>query len=458
MMNIDYERFKPNYKVKLISYTKRIDDPNAGPDEISAFGALGCFKEKTPSEIYEETKVKGKEVLEQKTEKVIENSFGRGHGSVADQNAFIFELENVSRATTLFLCSFSYLSHLQQSLRRANANRGYELPESILDSIYAKEIITTLNISFKLYENMIKEGIPNEDARYILPLYTRTNIQTMGDARELTHVYHLSQIMQIPTTVSNVVKKIIEQASIVSPKLFKKRKMNYEPLSWYPAPQIYGKNDTIKEIIKDNNMPKSVKIIKHNVKHETIIKAIKERDEAEISNLKHVHNGKAIEGFLAPMSIATLHQTIRQRTWDHTTESIYDAAQRGEIVIPPTIQKTNFATAYAIQCREMVLLYKNIINDIPINDAIGIIPHSVLIYDLIHINGWNALHALGKRICAEAQWEVRYIAEEIAKEIININPELSDVIGPQCRIYGICPEKKPCPRFRKSINEIIKDE
>ena len=454
----EYEKYKQNYKVKLISYTKRIDDPEAGPDEISAFGALGCFEEKTPSQLYHEMKEKEKEKIEQKTEKVIENSFGRGHGSVADQNAFIFEIENLGRATTLLLCSFNYLSHLQQSLRRANADRGYELPESILSSNIAKEVISTLDISFKLYEDMIKAGVPNEDARYILPLYTRTNIQTLGDARELTHLYTCSQLPGVPSTVKSTVESMIDEASKVAPKLFEKRKMNYEPLSWYPAPQIYGKNETMKEIIKENNSPKKPVYITHEIKEEIIMKAVKERDEAELSNLKHLHNGR-MDAFLVPVSIVTLHQAIRQRTWDQAVESIYDAAERMEFVTPPTVKKSDLAKAYEIQCREMALLYKKMIeNGIQMNDAIGVMPHSLVVYELIHINGWNALHALGKRICTEAQLEVREIAEGIAKEIIRINPNLSGILGPQCKVYGVCPEKKPCQRFRKSINDIMKNE
>ncbi len=107
----------------------------------------------------------------------------------------------------------------------------------------------------------------------------------------------------------------------------------------------------------------------------------------------------------------------------------------------------------------MALLYRKMIeNGIQMNDAIGLMPHSLVVYELIHINGWNALHALGKRICTEAQWEVREIADGITKEIIRINPNLSSILGPQCKVYGVCPEKKPCHRFRKSINDIMKNE
>ncbi len=455
----EHERFdKP--KVKLISYTSRKDFTGCGPDEISAFGALGCFEEKTPTELYDDMWLtKPKEEMDKKVEKVLNASVGRGHGSVADQNAFIFEISDVSRATTLFLCSPCYLSHLQQSLRRANADRGYELPETILNSKIKENAILVLDLAFRLYEEMIKDGIPIEDARYILPLYTRTNIQTLGDARELTHLHGMSKGEDVPSVVKQTVQMMVDEAKKIAPKLFEERKMNYEKLGWYPAPQIYSENQTIQRIVSENNNPSKVVFVNSELQIEQIMKAVIDRDEAELANLKHSHNGSEINGFLAPMSIVTLHQAIRQRTWDHSVESIYDAAERGNVIIPKTIENSKWKEKYNFLTIEMFALYKEIVrHGIGRNDAVGVVPHALMVYDLIHINGWNALNAIGKRTCTEAQWEIREIAEGIALEIGKRNPRLFAFLGPQCKLYGICPEKKPCSRFKKSFKESYVEE
>ncbi len=454
MPEMDFSKLKKQPTIKLISYTSRKNFSDYGPDEISAFGALGCFEEKTPSQLYDDLWLTmPKEKLDEKADKIINASIGRGHGAVADQNAFVFEIENLSRAATLFLCSPNYLSHLQQSLRRANADRGYELPETILTSGINRQTVMVLDNAFKLYEEMIKAGIPNEDARYVLPLYTRTNIQTLGNARELTHLHAMAQSSAVPTLVKNVVEDMIKKASEIAPKLFKKRKMNYEKLAWYPAPQIFSeKNETMRRIINENRYPDKVMLISHKLSEETIMSAIIDRDESELANMKHVHNGSQIEGFLAPISLVTLHQAIRQRTWDQSVQSIYDAAERAEFVTPKKIEDSEWKNKYILQCKDMLALYK-MLNDYNVgkNDSIGVIPHSTIIYDLIHINGWNALHSIGKRTCTEAQWEVREMAEGIALEIAKTNPKLFSYMGPQCKIYGICPEKKPCNRFGRSL-------
>ena len=38
------------------------------------------------------------------------------------------------------------------------------------------------------------------------------------------------------------------------------------------------------------------------------------------------------------MSLNAFHQAIRQRTWNQSVQSIYDALKRNEIVVPPKVR------------------------------------------------------------------------------------------------------------------------
>ena len=461
MPEADFSRFKKKPKIELISYTHRKGFKDYGPDEISAFGALACFEQKPGTVLYDDMwLVNPKEKVNEKAEKVIQASIGKLHGAVADQNAFVLENAGLSRATTLFMCSPQYLSFLQQSLRRADADNWYELPDSILSEKIKEQAVKVMDDAFKLYGEMINDKVPNEDARYVLPLYTKTNIQAIGNARELTHLHAMSQLPSVPSVTKYVIERMVDEAAKVAPKLFKDRKLNYETLAWYPAAQLYAeRNETLKQIIIENRSPEKPRYIEHKLQDETIIRAIVDREEAELANLKHVHNGSGINGYLTFMSLVTLHQAIRQRTWDQTVESIYDAAERAKAITPGRIEVTKWAEQYKAQCNSMFELYKMLVAyGIPKNDAIGVIPHSTMIYDLIHINGWNALHSIGKRTCPKAQWEIREIAEGIALEIARLNPKIFAYMGPQCKIYGFCPEGKPCSRFKKSFYQRVEEE
>lgn len=176
--------------------------------------------------------------------------------------------------------------------------------------------------------------------------------------------------------------------------------------------------------------------------------AIKNRGEEELANLKHIHNT-----FLVKMSLACWHQAMRQRTWNQSVESIYDAAERFNFITPQSILKNkDYSIKYMNLNFELAKFYHDLIGcDIPKQEAVGVLPHSLTIYDLIHADGWNAIHAIGKRTCTEAQWEIRGIAKKMADLIKEVNPVLGRYAEPQGIVYGRCPERKPCGYCEKKL-------
>lgn len=445
-----------DFNVKLIGFT-----PN--PQTLSTAGALGCFEEKSSAQLLDELMALSLAERLKREQGVLKNSFGRGHGSVGDQNCFIFSIENLPRLATFQLCLPEYLAHLQQSLRRAKASRGYHLPPVITLSRLADRTKAVLFQAFRFYEKAVELGVPAEDARFPLPLATRTNIQTTGNARELCHLWQMSQIEGVPSVVKAVVEEMILQAKLVAPYLFKDFGANFEVLAWLPAAQVYAPaNKTIAELIervhgKAALLSWSSFFLNHQIKA-MVERAVKEKDEAELANLKHIHFE-----FLMPMSLACLHQAIRQRTWNHSVESIYSAVERAlnsedmGMVVPPSIRKCKLLAEYQEQHRQMLCLFRNLLEaGIPASEAIGVIPHSLRIYDLIHVNGWNALHSIGKRTCLEAQWEIRGIAWSMARHIKQVLPALGKWVEPQCISYGKCPEVKDCGYYEKVRRQTLK--
>ncbi len=437
------------FKVELVGYT-------SNPQLLSVAGALGCFEEKSSAQIMEELRMLPEEKRKIKEGRVLKNSFGRGHGSVGDQNYFIFSIEDLPRAATFQLCLPEYLSHLQQSLRRAKASRGFYLPKTIKQSNLVDKVNKIFFQSFELYEKMVQEGIPAEDARFLLPLYTKTNIQTGGDARELCHLWKMSHQDSVPSIVRAVVDEMIFQAKQMAPDLFEDFGFNYETLAWYPSSQLYTKtNETLNRLIRVHQQ-KTDKVAflgwssALEITPEIIDRAVREKNEAELANLKHAHFE-----FLVPMSLTCFHQATRQRTWDHSIESVYDALKiavgsEERMIIPPSIKNFSFLSLYQEQHQEMLNLYQELLKiGIPQSEAVGVIPHSLKIYDLIHINGWNAIHSIGKRICTAAQWEIRGIAWAMAKTIKKVCPAFEKWVEPQCITYGKCPEIEDCGYYKK---------
>jgi len=421
-------------------------------------GALGCFKEKSSGQIREDLMAfrvghSEKEYLK-KVKGVMKNSFGRGHGSVGDQSDFVFSLENVPRSVTLQLCLPEFLEHLQQSLRRAKPERGFYTPPEIANSAMGDRTQRTMEYSFKLYDLMTKSGIPGEDARYLLPLNTRTNIQTKGNARELSHLLTMcaSEWQMMPDVVFRVIKEMILEAGKNSLTLFANYAANHELLAWYPSSQLYAKRNITMDNLIALNGPKAkngVVLLGHDINpaitRQTLESGVRGREEAELANLKHAHFE-----FLAAMSLACFHQATRQRTWNQSVEPIYSAVRAdlrwgNRMYIPSSIERSNFKEEYAVQHKNLMTCFRELVAlGIPESEAVGVVPHSLVVWDWIHVNGWNAIHAIGKRTCKKAQLEIRRVAWRMAQEIKRVAPIFDGFVQPQCVIYGKCPEIDGC--------------
>jgi len=174
------------------------------PVDLVVYGAYSTLK-KAPSHILKRMDLEAGNV-EKRRERLLNVTLESGHLSVP-----------------------LYLSHLQQSMRRVEPY-GLTLPESLrgigwLDSL--------LDQSLDLYYEMVNDGIPKEDARYVIPLYSSTNIQTVGNAREYTNLLLLSRQEGVPTITRRIVEEIINELRSVSGGLFKEYTCSGSPGWWW---------------------------------------------------------------------------------------------------------------------------------------------------------------------------------------------------------------------------------
>ncbi len=444
-------------KIELVGVLKHPEDEWWDPEDYPVSGAMGCFSESSTSDLHKKHKVEGvpygpkKKDWESTKEIIMRETSGRGHGAVLDQSAFVYSIDNLTRASTLFLCGPEYGAHVQQSLRRANAERGFfdlsgeeEFDGSRGFIEVSKRGDDLMERQFDLYERMIAKDsagdpkVPIEDARIILPLNTKTAIQTGWNARELMHLKSMAERMDVGYDVFDTVEEMYSEAEKVAPRLMKNRGSNFEILSWFPSPQLFAKsNPSLERIANQGNgfqfrgFSKGLELSEEEVRQ-----AVEDRDEALLSDLKHYHFS-----FVAPMSLMSFHQATRQRTWNQAVEPLRNAVGRGEYIVPNNISGTEFEEEFSSLAEESINYVRK--NGDNVN-SYGVVPHALKVYDAIHINGWNALHSVGKRTCKTAQWEIRGIARGIADKIREVAPELGKYSLPQGMLYGTCPERENC--------------
>jgi len=117
----------------------------------------------------------------------------RGHLSVLEHAYATFRISGVSRAFTHQLVRHRLCSFIQQSQRYVDeSNFNFIEPQSIKNNPEAHSIFTeSIDNARKTYVELQKLGIKNEDARFVLPNATESQIVITANLREWRHIVEL---------------------------------------------------------------------------------------------------------------------------------------------------------------------------------------------------------------------------------------------------------------------------
>ena len=70
----------------------------------------------------------------------------------------------------------------------------------------------------------------------------------------------------------------------------------------------------------------------------------------------------------------------------------------------------------------------------------------------------NLIDTMRKRLCSQAEPETRAYAEDFKAALHEVQPEISDVLAPNCVYRGFCPELKPCGFWDALSKEMTKED
>ena len=122
--------------------------------------------------------------------KILENALKIGHANLLEYININFELRGVSRALTHQLVRHRIASFAQESQRHVkisiNSIEWYVAPASAVPLFH-----TAMHAAGQSYLECIEQGMPIEDARYLLPNGCTTNINMNINARSLDNFFKL---------------------------------------------------------------------------------------------------------------------------------------------------------------------------------------------------------------------------------------------------------------------------
>ena len=146
-----------------------------------------------------------------------------GHTSVIEHASFTFAISDVSRSLTHQLVRHRIASYSQQSQRYVNLNEPtYVIPPLIAKNKKTKEAYEqTMQAIWEHYNKLLKLHIPAEDARYVLPNATCTNIMVTMNARSLLNFFELRCCLHAQWEIRMLANKMLREVKVVAPRIFK---------------------------------------------------------------------------------------------------------------------------------------------------------------------------------------------------------------------------------------------
>jgi len=129
------------------------------------------------------------------TAELIKKVIQKGHHSVLEHALATFRIKGGSRVFTHELVRHRLMSPSQESQRYVEYGKTkefeYVVPPTIKNTPCADRFQQLAALTFDLYEEMVKSGVPKEDARYILPNATTSEIVISANFRELRHIFEV---------------------------------------------------------------------------------------------------------------------------------------------------------------------------------------------------------------------------------------------------------------------------
>jgi len=378
-------------------------------DEAAILAAVGVKISQTP---FEKGDIQAlyKECRENREEsKKLVNFIMKKHGHMilGDFLPYAITLEDISRLAAVYLW------------RNVNCNNlvfgaGIEASFRVVKPNRYNEVVSDLGkIAFQSYEKAINLGVPEQDARYLLPEGTLTRMIFSAPPRYLVKLANslknapLPELQEIGGEIESLIKKKFG-LEVPQEKL---------PSEW----KFWGSED-IKEGISIDYRGKF-----HSISLNMGIKG----------------------------SLAMYAQLVRQRQILCDIEPLEGIARKGRFVIPSSfpeaVKKDYREIAGEVKLKQIELIEKRDPNFV----------YFLLLGQeakaMIYGKGAAVIETSKARSEGVAQWEIRNVVGiPVTRELAKY-PELRKAIGPRCWREGICIEpatfktkKSICPAFAKA--------
>lgn len=158
--------------------------------------------------------------------KLVRNVLKMGHEAIAEHAYFTLRARGISRACSHQLVRYREASYAQQSQRYVELDNAlgetcWVIPESIKqDRDKYLDMMWLLAEVERMYDDWLRDGVPAEDARFILPNAASTSLTITLNARELRHIMRQRLCSRAQWEIRELVTLMSEKVKGIAPVLF----------------------------------------------------------------------------------------------------------------------------------------------------------------------------------------------------------------------------------------------
>ena len=154
--------------------------------------------------------------------KFIRMLVSKGHLSVLEHAIATFRIKGMSRAATHQIVRHRLCSFSQRSQRYVKeAGQRPVMPPSIEGNVEAAACFSeAMAYAQAAYDSLLKLGVPKEDARFVMPNATPSEIVISANFRELRHIIAVRGSRGAQWEVRTMAVRILEKMKNIAPNVF----------------------------------------------------------------------------------------------------------------------------------------------------------------------------------------------------------------------------------------------
>ena len=423
--------------------------------------------------------------------KLIKRIIKMGHKSIIEHDYLVFAIKDVTPIVeqTIIgnrLTSFTIKSRREVDFRTA----GFYIPEfrdknleihkdnEMLKEKFEKHC----RMLFNTYGDIVDQGINVEDARFILPYCFHSNIIMGLNARELEklvislkfgYLSRVSELKELGNSLYDVIKEHIPYLvpNIKAQEVNDKSQFEYlESMEERPEIKILDKANMISytpnadDVVLESSIMYHYQCSKEQAKDILNKMSKKDKDAKEklMQNILHKEERRELEqvsfSFQIPISLSILTHLTRHRMHALLVPEFFPMWNMENYVVPLTIKpKEELSALFHKKVKENIKVFEEFkAAGVAEEDLIYFYIGAQMLNVVTTMNARNIQWVCKLRCCNKAQWQIRFIAQEMAKQVKEVAPLIGLGLGPTCVTDRYCGEGKECCGLIDSLLEADK--